>query len=78
MVNSFAIYQNSRRIYPFGSLKLKSATKTRNLINICCLVQSAKNIFLKLPFFHWFFSKSALISVAGAVGPKENSTQSQS
>ena len=45
MVDFFAMYQNSRRINPFGFLKLKRATKTRNLINTCCLVQSAKNIF---------------------------------
>ena len=45
MVDFFAMYQNSRRINPFGFLKLKRATKTRNLINACCLVQSAKNIY---------------------------------
>ena len=45
MVDFFAMYQNSRRINPFGFLKLKRATKTRNLINTCCLVQSAKSIF---------------------------------
>ena len=45
MVDFFAIYQNSRRINPFGFLKLKSATKTRNLINTCCMLQSVKNIF---------------------------------
>ena len=55
MVDFFAMYQNSRRINPFGFLKLKRATKTRNLINTCCVVQSAKNIYkitlLPLIFF---------------------------
>ena len=57
MVDFFAIYQNSPRIYPFGSLKLKSATKTKNLINTCCLVQSAKKIFLKITLLPLIFFK---------------------
>ena len=54
----FAIYQNSRCIYPFGFLKLKSATKTRNLINTAVLVvwyKVLKVYFFKLPYFTLLF-----------------------
>ena len=78
MVDLFAIYQNSRRIYPFGFLKLKSATKTRNLINTCCLVQSVKNIFFLNYLTSIDFLQNVLLLVfqVPLIGAKENSTRS--
>ena len=73
----FSIYQNSRRIYPFGFLKLKSATKTRNLINTCCLVR-AKNIFFLNYLTSIDFLQNVLLLVfqVPLIGAKENSTRS--
>ena len=78
MVDFFAMYQNSRRINPFGFLKLKRATKTRNLINACCLVQSAKNIYFLNYLTSIDFLQNVLLLVfqVPLIGAKENSTRS--